>query len=173
MGKYLNSFIVNLGLLISGFLTVFSGLLIQVKYHIGSHGTISTNDNTFGISYFGWSDIHKVSIVILSMLMIFHIGRHWKLYKIVITKRLVNKNIQVITLTILFVLVAITGLIPWFINLMKGDEMPRKAFIEIHDKLAIILSVYFILHVIKRLKWFCSTFENVINKHSTPQPLNE
>jgi hypothetical protein len=79
---------------------------------------------------------------------------HWKWYKTVIKKRLVAKNIQVLTLSMLFVLVAITGFIPWFIDLLKGDEILRKAFIEIHDKFAIILSVYLILHVIKRLKWF-------------------
>jgi len=167
MEKYFNRFSINLCLLISGFFTVFSGILIQVKYHMGNHGNSSTNDPVFGLSYSEWSDTHKISIVVLSILMIFHLILHWKWYKIVIKKRLINKNKQVITLTILFVLVAFTGFIPWFIDLMKEDEMLRKAFIEIHDKLAIILSVYFILHVIKRLKWFFTTFEKMINKHST------
>jgi hypothetical protein len=158
--KHFNSFIINLGLLISGLLTVFSGLIIQIEYHIGYHGNIAINEQVFGISYYGWSDIHKISIVILSFLMIFHISQHWKWYNVVIKKRLVAKNIQVLTLSVIFILVAITGLIPWFIDLMISDSMLRKTFIEIHDKLAIILSVYLILHVIKRLKWFFTNFEN-------------
>lgn len=154
MEKYFNSFIVNLGLFISGLLTLFSGLLIQVKYHMGNHGNIAVNNNVFGISYYGWSDIHKIFIVIFTFLMIFHISQHWKWYIVVIKKRIFAKNIQVLTLLVVFILVAITGFIPWFIDLLKGDEMQRKAFIEIHDKLALILAIYLILHVNQRLKWF-------------------
>ena len=167
MEKHVNSFLINLGLLISGLVTVFSGLLIQVEYHMGHHGNIAINDHVFGISYYGWSDIHKVSIVTISLLMIFHVSMHWKWYKVVIKKKLVAKNIQVLTLSVVFILVAITGFIPWFIGLMNGDVMSRKVFIEIHDKLAIILSVYLILHVIKRLKWFFRIFEKN-KKESTP-----
>ena len=121
---------------------------------MGNHGNIAINKQVFGINYYGWSDIHKICIVILSFLMIFHIFLHWKWYNVVIKKKLIAKNIQVLTLSVIFILVAITGLIPWIIDLMIGDSMLRKTFIEIHDKLAIILSVYLILHVIKRLKCF-------------------
>lgn len=167
MEKYLKTFAVNLGLLLSGLLTVFSGLLIQVNYHMGNRGNISSSDLTLGINYYGWSDIHKIAIVALSALMVFHVARHWKWYKIVVTKKLVSKNKQVITLTILFVLVAITGFVPWFIDLWNGNEMQRKAFIEIHDKLALFLSVYFALHIIKRIKWFFVAFEKLTNKQNT------
>lgn len=167
MVKYISRFINNFGLIVFGIATVFSGILIQVKYHMGNHGNIAINDNALGINYQSWSAIHKVSIVILSLLMIYHVYHHWKWYKGVISKKLISKNQQVLTLTLLFVLVAITGLTPWFIDLLKGDEMLRKVLIEIHDKLAIILSVYLILHIIKRLKWFFTTFEKITNKHDT------
>jgi len=159
MKKHLNSFIINLGLLISGLLTVFSGLLIQVEYHMGNHENIVINDQVFGISYYGWSDIHKISIVMLSLLIIYHISQHWKWYKVVIKKKHVAKNIQVLTLSVIFILVAITGLIPWFIHLINGDAMLQKAFIEIHDKIAIILFVFLILHVAKKLNWFMKTLK--------------
>jgi len=154
MGKHFKSLIINLGVLVFGISTAFSGLLIQVKYHMGNHGDIDTSDTVFGIGYYGWSDIHKIAIVILSLFMVFHVSLHWKWYKVVIKKRLIGKNLQVLTLSVVFLLVAITGLVPWFIGLLTGDEILRKAFMEIHDKLAIILAVYLILHVIKRLKWF-------------------
>jgi hypothetical protein len=147
----------NAGLFIAGLLTVFSGLLIQVEYHMGNRGDIAVNDLVFGLDYNGWSDIHKISIVALSVLMIFHFTRHWKWYRVVIRKRLFAKNRQVLTLSVVFVLVALTGFIPWLADLMTGDEMLRKTFIEIHDKLAILLSVYMVLHVGKRLSaknWF-------------------
>lgn len=167
MVKYISRFINNFGLIAFGIATVFSGMLIQLKYHMGNHGNIAINDYALGINYQSWSAVHKVSIVILSLLMIYHVYHHWKWYKGVISKKLISKNQQVLTLTLVFVLVAITGLTPWFIDLLKGDEMLRKVFIEIHDKLAIILSVYLILHIIKRLKWFFTTFEKITNKHNT------
>ncbi|HUX55138.1 MAG TPA: DUF4405 domain-containing protein [Williamwhitmania sp.] len=168
MKRHAYSFAVNLGLLFSSLIMVFSGLLIQVKYHMGNHGDIAINDHALGISYSGWSSIHKVSIIILSLFMVFHIVLHWKWYSMVIRKKLIAKNIQLITLTILFTLVAITGYIPWLIRIMDGDEVTRKTFIEIHDKLALILVIYLVLHIIKRFKWLITTFYKLMNSgHST------
>lgn len=164
MEKNINRFIINLGLIIFGITTIFSGMLIQVKYHMGNHGNIAINDFVIGINYQGWSVIHKISIVALSLLMICHVYFHWKWYKVVITKKLISKNQQVLILSFLFIVVAITGLTPWFIDLLNGDEMQRKIFIEIHDKLALILAIYLILHIIKRLRWFFATYEKIKNE---------
>lgn len=147
MGNNVNRLIVNLGLFVFGIASAFYGMLIQVKYHMGNHGNIPINDSVFGINYHDWSVVHKISIVVLSLFAIYHIYQHWKWYKVVISKRLFAKNQQVLIFSLLFVLVAITGLTPWLIDLLKGDEMQRKAFIEIHDKLAIILTFYLILHI--------------------------
>lgn len=134
---------------------------------MGHHGKIAINDVVFGINYHGWSVVHKISIGLLSLFMIYHFYYHWKWYKAVISKRLFSKNQQVLIFSLLFVLAAITGLTPWFIDLLKGDEIHRKVFIEIHDKLAIILSIYLILHIIKRLKWYFTTFNKIKIKHNT------
>ncbi len=165
------NFKINIGLLFGALIVIFSGFLLQVKYHLGNHGNITTNNNVFGLNYYSWSSIHKISIVILSLVMIFHIYLHWKWYSTVIKKRLISKNKPVLTLSVLFVLVAVTGFIPWIINLLEGNLMVCKTFIEIHDKLAIILTIYIILHIIKRLRWFLTTFEKIKNKHSTQQTL--
>ncbi len=154
---------VNLGLFIFGIASAFSGILIQVKFHMGNHGNIAINDFVFGMNYHGFTVIHKISIVALSLLMICHVYLHWKWYKVVITKRLFAKNQQVLIFSLLFILVAMTGLTPWLIDLLKGDEIQRKVIIEIHDKIAIIFSIYLVLHIIKRLKWYYTTFEKIKN----------
>ncbi|MBK7213869.1 MAG: DUF4405 domain-containing protein [Bacteroidales bacterium] len=154
-------FTINLALLLSALIMIYSGLLLQVEYHLGNHGNIVTENTVFGISYYGWSSIHKVSIVILSMLMIYHLYLHRKWYSSVFKKRLVLRNKQVLMLSVLFVFVALTGYIPWIIYLQGVNIIYRKAFIEIHDKLAIILTIYIILHIIKRLRWFLTTFEKI------------
>jgi hypothetical protein len=154
-------FIINLGLLLMGSVMVFSGLLIQINYHIGNHGDIDPNKAVFGIDYSGWSSIHKIAIVIVSFLMILHIILHWKWYKTVLQKHLISENKQVTILSILFILVVITGYIPWFIHLSSGSELARKLLIEIHDKIALILTVFLILHVIKRIKWYFTAMKKL------------
>lgn len=104
MRNNINRFIINIGLLVFCIASAFSGILIQVKYHMGNHGNIAINDNIFEIDYHSWSLIHKISIVVLTVLMFYHVYYHWKWYKAVITKRLVTKNQQVLILSLLFVL---------------------------------------------------------------------
>jgi hypothetical protein len=171
MKRLILSFSINLVMFFSSVVVVFSGLLIQIEYHMGNHGDIAINNHVLGISYSGWSDIHKFSIVIFSILMLFHIALHWKWYKAVITKKILSKNIQVITLSIVSMLAAVTGYTPWLIDLIRGDEMLRKGFIEIHDKLALVLLIYLILHIIKRLKWFFITFNKFTNRQSAQQQI--
>jgi len=147
--------ITNLGLLLTGFLSAFSGFLLQIQYHLGNHQIVG------GLSYLSWSNIHKLSIVTLSVLMVFHVNLHWKWFRTVIKKRLFAKNKQVLTLSVIFVLVAITGILPWLIGWHPASKSTRETFIEIHDKIAILLTIYLLLHVIKRLKWFSTSLKKL------------
>lgn len=153
--------IINTGAFFTGFLAVFSGFLIQFSYHIGHHGTIDVNKMVLNVNYSGWTAIHKISILLLSVFMIFHIAQHWNWYKTIIKKNLITKNKQVFVLTTIFALVAITGYIPWIIDLTLNDQTTRKIFMEIHDKLTIILLIFLILHIAKRLKWFMTTLKRI------------
>jgi hypothetical protein len=156
-----SKFVINLGLLLIGSAMAFSGLLTQFKYHMGHQGEIDTSYLVLGINYSGWSNIHRVAIVIVSILVAFHIVLDWKWYETVVRKRLLGRHKQVVTLIVLFVIVAVTGYVPWFTEITGGSELTRKAFIEIHDKLVFVLLVYLVLHVIRRFKWFVTTFDRL------------
>lgn len=173
-----NNFIINNLLLVVGLAMMFSGLVMQIGFHMGGHQedvhgaqpqsipyeqlrVIDTTKIVCGFNYTDWSTIHKVVIVLFSLLMIYHTYIHWKWYKGVITKHLIGKNRQVIILSALFLFVSVTGLVPWLIDLSGGTGSLRMLFIEIHDKITLILIVFLILHIIKRLKWFSSTFEKM------------
>lgn len=156
------SLLINLGLLLFGSAMVFSGLLIQIGYHLGHHGELDKIHLILGLNYFQWSDFHKISIILLSLGLVFHIILHWKWYKAVLRKKkLILKNKQAILLTIIFILVAVTGFIPWFITLSDGPDLSRKNFLEIHDKITWVLLGYLIFHVTKRFKWYFKTYEKV------------
>lgn len=176
--KPFNVFLINILLFVSGFALVFSGLVLQIGFHMGGPDgrqfdkqgiqsqslqyeqlrAIDTTKIVSGFNYTDWSAIHKIVVVFFSLLMIYHIYVHLKWYKVVITRFLIGKNIQVIILSVLFLLVAVTGLIPWFIDLSGDAGVLRMLFIEIHDKIALILIVFLILHIAKRAKWFVTTY---------------
>jgi NAD-dependent dihydropyrimidine dehydrogenase PreA subunit len=177
-----NNFLINNLLLISGLVIIFSGLTLQLGFHMGEPGKhqigtdgiqsqsqsqsinyeqlreIDTNKIVCGLNYSDWSTTHKFVIVFFSLLMIYHTVVHWKWYKGVITKHLIGKNKQVIILSVLFLLVAVTGFVPWIIDLSGSTSIFRMLFIEIHDKLTLILIVFFVLHFIKRAKWFTAAY---------------
>jgi len=161
MKSPLFSLIINLGLLFSGLIMVFSGLLIQIKYHMGNQGGIDINKTVCGLIYIEWTLIHKIIVIIFSCFIIYHIILHWSWFKTVITKNLIAKNKLVISLSILFFLVALTGFLPWLITLADGDGPLRKVFIEIHDKISLIFLVYLILHISSRSRWFITTIDKL------------
>jgi len=178
--KYLTCFLVNNLLLLSGIFTAISGLVIQIGYHMGSeHGPVAYSADPHssgiqqariidpdeivrGINYTSWSLTHKAAIVTLLLLVIYHTYVHWKWYKSVFAKHLLRKNRQVIVLSVLFLLVALTGLIPWFIHLSGNDNGVRLALIEIHDKVALLLVIFLSIHISGRVKWYSGTFRKII-----------
>jgi NAD-dependent dihydropyrimidine dehydrogenase PreA subunit len=173
-----NNFLVNNLLVIFEIAMIFSGLLLQIGFHMAGSDEhqigarvvtyqsigyeqlrgVDRNTKVVGLSYSDWSTIHKCTIVFFSLLMVYHTYIHWKWYNVVITKHLISKNRQVIILSVLFLLVGATGLIPWFIDLSGGSSIIRRFFIEIHDKLTLIFIVFLILHFAKRAKWFAAAY---------------
>lgn len=176
--RTLNNFLVNNLLLFFGLVMIISGLVLQMGFHMGGHERnqidthniqsqsiqyeelreINVNRTVLGFNYPAWSDIHKYVIVFILLLMIYHTYIHWKWYKGIFTKHLIGKNKQVIILSVLFLLVAVTGFVPWFIDLSGGDSIFRMLFIEIHDKLSLVLIVFLIMHFVGRIEWFSHTY---------------
>lgn len=152
-----NRLLTNSLLLLSAAITSLSGVVMQVGYHISDSSKV---DRTIlGLGYADWSVIHKIAIVVFALLCLYHICLHWKWYKVVLKKpSLRSKNRQVILFSELFILSALTGLIPWMIDLFGTTKSSRIIFIEIHDKISLILVVFIVLHVIGRTK---SLFKNI------------
>lgn len=179
--RTIRSFLINNLLVLTGLLMIYTGLTLQLAYHMGGsanhhreQNTLSAKTNPYeqireidvsktamGFTYTQWSTMHKWSIVAFTLLVVYHIYAHWKWYKGVIRKHLISKHFQVITLSVIFLLVAITGLLSWVIDLRGELGSLRLTLIEIHDKLAIILTIYMVLHVAGRMKWFAEAFSKV------------
>lgn len=115
--------ITNLGLLLSGLAMASSGFVMQFGYHMGHQGSIDENNPVLGMYYSAWSSCHKTSIIIMSFLIIFHIALHGEWFKTVIRKKLLSRNKLVITLSIIFISVGVTGYIPWLVKLLGGGRL--------------------------------------------------
>jgi hypothetical protein len=164
-GRHLVSHLAtNLGLLVAGAAMTFTGLLIQFKFHMGHHGGSNANAVVLGLDHSGWSSAHRIAIVAVSVFVIIHIGLHWHWYGTVLKKRLFSKNRLAVTLTIVFALVAITGYVPWLAGLAGASPAVRRGFVEVHDKLALVLFACLFLHVAKRSAWFVHAFKKLKNR---------
>jgi len=167
--------LINTLLFFTGIIMTYSGMVLQIGFHMGGpHGekivtnsqstqyeqirAIDPNQIVSGLNYHDWSSWHKYTIVVFSLLMIYHFYLHWKWYKVVITKHLISKNKEALGLSVLFLLVAITGLIPWFIDLTGGTINLRMLLIEIHDKITLLLVVFLLIHFVRRAKWFATAY---------------
>lgn len=143
---------INWGLIISGLIMSFSGLLMQIYYHIIYGESGKAHQLVLSLKHSDWSLLHKISAIIFSLLIVYHIYAHKKWFTTVIKKKLIKKNKQLITLSVISILVMLTGYIPWIIMNISGATTLRTLFIEIHDKISILLFVFLILHVLKRIK---------------------
>lgn len=172
MNKLKLTFVINLGLLVFGLVMSFSGFVVQFGFHMGHNSAIITDNSALGLGYNNWTNIHKISIIIISFLATCHFILHWKWYKMILIKKLAGKNKQQIILSIVFILVAVTGYIPWILDLSAGSEILRKSLIEIHDKLALLLFVLLAIHMTNRLKWYITSFNRLNKKHSTSRVMS-
>jgi len=88
-----------------------------------------------------------------------------KWYKNVLLKKLLTKNRQVILLSVIFIVTALTGFIPWLLQSGDVSDIPQRGLIEIHDKMGIVFIVFLVLHVSKRFNWFTNTYAKLKGNH--------
>lgn len=172
------SFVINNLLLASGLIMIVSGMIMQIGFHMGSHPghghqaqghsiayedmrVIDHNKIVGGFNYSDWSAIHKIVVIVFFLLITWHLYIHWKWIMGLIRKHLMGKNSQLIILSALFLLVALTGFIPWGIDLWGGSGESRMFYIEIHDKLTLLFMLFLLLHIIKRARWYTTTYERL------------
>lgn len=147
MGKSRIGFVVNSLLLAFGAAMVVSGFVIQFGYHVGR---MPLKADIWGISYSVWCGAHKWVAIAFAASVVWHVWLHWKWFRGVIAKRLFRRNGQTLILTLVIIIVSVFGFVPWAVDLFNGSASVRHIMIEIHDKAAIVLFVYLVLHFYKR-----------------------
>lgn len=98
----------------------------------------------------GGENIHIWFGLIMLGLMVFHTIHHWKWFKNLISVKFVLKNKLLSVTVVVFVLMAVSGLVMWL------ELVPREIFNfrEIHEVTGQMLLVLVLIHIIQRIKWY-------------------
>ena len=125
---------------------------MQIGYHM--HHATTKGRLVLGLGYCDWSTLHKLSVILAMLFAAVHIGLHERWYESLLRHRRFGGRKTTIALSVLFLVTALTGFLPWGIRAAGGGEALRRGFIEVHDKLALVLMVLLAIHVSKRIRWF-------------------
>lgn len=149
--KRQKNFIANTALLALGAAMSISGLIIQCHYHLQKNPKESI---VFALNRVEWNAVHVWASVFFLFATLYHAWVHRKWYENVLGRNLLAKHRPTLILTVLTLLVVVSGLIPLFILYLGGSSILRFSIIEIHDKVAIIFFIVAIRHTTKRFKWY-------------------
>jgi hypothetical protein len=124
------------------------GILIQINYHLGRK---SDEFLVFGFDRAIWNSFHSIFSFLFILGLIYHLYLNFPSLKNMFTygkKSIPKKLIVSRILTLIIIFMVITGLVS-YVNNLTGNQEIRFMFIEIHDKLGIIISILFILHFVQ------------------------
>ncbi|MFZ5597025.1 MAG: DUF4405 domain-containing protein [Bacillota bacterium] len=153
------NFYIDLLIFFPFIILAFSGLLIQINYHAGG---LSSETTVLGLNNSGWLNLHKMTAVISLIGIAIHVFLHAGWIKMVFKKKKASgKNAKItLCLLIFFIIVSITGLIPWIF--MSVASHARFIAIEFHDKIGIILTVLFIFHLVNHRRWIARKISGTV-----------
>jgi len=152
------SFFVDWLLLFAGFVTFSSGLVLLICFHMG-HGAWATT--ALGVSRLVWTNLHRITAILMLAGVVTHVGLHFKTFKIrfknVIApgaKRPINS--ELIMYVVAFVAVA-AALVAWWViggaSPLRGPVVmgrlsnPRHLWIDTHHFSSLLLLVLVSHHV--------------------------
>ena len=107
---------------------------------------ISGHDNSHSV-WHSWAVAHCLSTLLFVGVTFVHIYLHWIWYKTLFTSSLGNKSRVTIVVSLLFVVLVISGIFALFI-----PESPNSDIGIVHYKIGIVSILFFLVHIIKRMK---------------------
>lgn len=147
--------VLNVVLLASGILCAGSGLLLQLHYHVGGGSRLPPGDIFWGQSYSFWSLFHIINSILLLAAVLLHTKRHLKIYKNLLAKRRFGNHRELLLFTFTFATAAILGMAAW--TMSAFSHFIRHSFIEVHDKVSLLLIVFLVLHIWRRKRLILKT----------------
>lgn len=130
-------FVIDWILIVVFIMSAISGFGLHVAGHGGTHEV-----------WHNWAVFHVFVSMLFLIAVIFHVAMHLEWYKGIIKKGIGRKSKVTAVLSVIFLLLSVTGLALWGIN---GANSLLGLW---HYKLGVITTVITLGHVIKRLSVF-------------------
>jgi hypothetical protein len=137
----------NAGLLVAGALSMVSGFLVQVRYHMG-HGA-SAGRIVWGWPYPTWALFHQISSAAMLALATWHLYLNRKPLLAILSRNGAWRR-QGPFLFSTFAAAVATALLAWAAAVGFDHHFVERVFVELHDKIVIAMSVLLVLHVWQR-----------------------
>ncbi len=115
--------------------TAFTGLELHAAGHGGSHEL-----------WHNWAVFHIIASILFVIATLFHVQTHWGWYKGWVKHGLGKKSRVTVIVSILFVILLVTGLI------LLGVDGANPSIGLWHYKIGIVSSLLFLGHIIKRTR---------------------
>jgi hypothetical protein len=131
---------VNAVMVAAGAATVFSGFLVQVHFHM--HRTGGT---VWGLDHADWNQVHQLVSFTFLASVVWHLSKNGKAFWATCSPRRSWRRMG-FYLAATFGLALVTALLAWGAFLLVGHGGAEHTLVEIHDKVAIPLSVLLLVH---------------------------
>lgn len=139
--------LLNITNIIGGAIIIFTGVLIQLNYHMHH---LPDNSLILGFDRISWRWIHTLSSIFFLIWLIYHNWINLKTIKAFFLSKKKSPKYHLLSIILLgiLLLMAITALLALANNLLDNQEQ-RFTYIEIHDKIGILMSILLIIHFIQ------------------------
>lgn len=158
MSKSKRNYYVDIATLLPFLILLFTGI-IMLMYHTGK----PYSETTLGIDGDFWLDAHKVFAVISFVMITIHLSLHLNWFKKLFTGKLKNKYwTRNLIMVIVFSLTFLTSSIPW---LILNESNTATLMLGIHNKLGLLLIIFFFIHLLSYFKWLVIMTEKPFDKN--------
>ena len=133
LSKMKRIFIIDWWLLLAFAITAYSGFELHIAGHFSTHEV-----------WHNWAVCHTLASLTFIILGVLHIQSHWGWYKSLISKGIGKKSRITILLSLIYLIVSITGIV---LLSIKGANTDIGLW---HYKIGIVLTIICVGHFIKR-----------------------
>lgn len=140
---------------------LFTGI-VMLAYHAGK----PIEELTFNKDGGFWLNAHIVSALVSMVATGVHLYQHFGWFKKLFSGKQKNKYwVRNLILVLSFLAVTLTSVLPW---LVLEESKTASVMLGLHNKLGLLLIVFFVVHLLSYFKWLVNMTKRVFgNKQHT------
>lgn len=159
-GSTKTNFYLNLLNVVPFLILISSGILLQLEYHMHHQ---PDEHLIAGLNRSGWLLLHRITAALSLVGITAHCILHRK-FIAATTRRILDRRSMANVHTSYYLLIlciptVITGMASWIA--LNGNTHARLMLVEIHDKLALLMVAFSLVHIVSRAGWMLKTYQRL------------